>query len=110
MSIGDEVNKLERENAALKAILDDVALIDEAIDQLKGVVQDIIIRLTEIHKGTVPEAAAKIEVIEDDASGIPIPPQQQGHQYTVTEHGGEASSSAPYKVDSKQFLGSDYVG
>jgi len=106
MSIGDEVNKLERENDALKSILDDVALIDEAIDQLKGVVQDIMTRLTEIHKGTIPEAAAKIEVVEDDSAGIPIPPQQQtGHQYTVTEHGGEASSPAPYKVDSRQFLG-----
>jgi len=99
MSIGDEVRKLERENEILKDVLDDIGLIRTALSDLLKLVADIETRLG-------------LDTTENkkDATREGTPENETSHQYTVTEHGGESSTSEPYKVDTGQFLGSDYNG
>jgi len=106
MSLGDDVIKLENENKALREIVNDIELIDEALKQLTQVVADVLKKLSDIDDGSIFEPG--LEVIESDETGQ-AKPGPQNTRYTVTEVGGDDEMpQATYKVDTSQYLPGDF--
>tara|TARA_R110002051_G_scaffold319845_1_gene404342 strand:+ start:2316 stop:2600 length:285 start_codon:yes stop_codon:yes gene_type:complete len=94
MTLGDEVSRLETENARLREIESDIGLIQKALEDLLQIVQSIRGKaLTETYKDDTPEAVAENETTQ---------------QYMITKE-GEDLPSLPYKVDAGQFIeGGDF--